>query len=129
MLADRVGLTRASAVWLALTTALGLGLAFADSAWGIVILFVGYLTQIRVGGTLAYVRGARFARLGEGLAAGYGLMITAWSLGAAIGPIVAGAIADRAGDAPAYVAVVLAGAALAAPATIRITTSAPGSRA
>jgi predicted MFS family arabinose efflux permease len=128
-LADRAGLTRASAAWLAVTTALGLALGLVESAFAIAGLFVAYLTQIRVGGTLAYVRGARFGSLGEGLAAGYGLMITAWSLGAAIGPIAAGAIADQAGNTPAYVVVALTGAAIAAPAARRLTTSVPGRRA
>jgi predicted MFS family arabinose efflux permease len=129
MLSDRVGVARATAIWLSVVTAFGLALAFAGPGWAIAVLFVAYLPQVRVGGTLGYVRGARVGAVGEGLAAGYGLMITAWSLGAAVGPVVAGAIADRSGDTRAYVVVAIAGLILALPATRRITTSEPGSQA
>ena len=68
-----------------------------------------------MGGTLGYALGAEHAPLGAGLAAGYGVALAAWSLGAVLGPITAGAIADVFGDAAAFAVAAAAAGLLVIP--------------
>lgn len=116
--ADRSGLAAATRAWLAVEVGVCLALAATHTRW-VVLLGLGVLvTQIRVGGTIAYVRGARAGSAG-GLAAGFGFMVTAWAVGASIGPIVAGALADTTGDAAAYLVSAVAFASLVGPGALR----------
>ena len=60
------------------------------------------LVQGRSGGTIAYVQalGTEQARR---IAVGFGFMVMAWAAGATLGSMLAGAIAEVAGDSAAYI--------------------------
>ncbi len=103
-LADRRGVGRVSTLWALLPPLLLLAPALSETHWVVIVLLVALVPLNRVGGTLGYALGAEHAPLGAGLAAGYGLALSAWSLGAALGPIAAGTIADAAGDGTAFAA-------------------------
>ena len=119
-LADRYGVSPSILVWSVITAILLLLFAIpAAPPLLIAAVLAGVLPMVRVGGSLAYARGAQYARLGEGLAVGYGFVVTAWSLGAVAGPLVGGAIADASGNGLAFVAVAALVALLAWPGTRR----------
>jgi predicted MFS family arabinose efflux permease len=110
---DAVGVVIATRAWVAVMLGAVLLLAATPGRILIALLFGLFLTQIRVGGTIGYVRGA-FAGTGRGLAAGFGVIVTAWAVGASIGPVTAGAIADASGYGAAYLAAAAALLALTA---------------
>lgn len=118
--ADRYGVVPVMRVWSVLLPLVVIGLAVADQpTWVVAALLVGVLTLVRIGGTLAYARAAENRRLGDGLAAGYGLAVTAWSVGAVAGPLIAGAIADAYASWLAFAIVAALAALLAIPASRR----------
>jgi MFS family permease len=110
---DYAGVTVATRVWVAIVLVAVLGLATVDRRFLIAGLFGLFLTQVRVGGTIAYVRGAQAGAM-RAMASGFGVSVTAWAIGASVGPIAAGAIADASSDRVAYLASAVALVALAA---------------
>jgi MFS family permease len=114
-LADRRGTAPVMLAWSALVTGLLAGLALPLKPVLVAALLVALVPLVRVGGTLAYVRGAEYAPVGAGMGAGFGVTVTAWALGAVVGPLGAGAIADAAGDTPAFLAVAVANVLLTIP--------------
>jgi MFS family permease len=115
---DHAGVVVATRVWVAIVVATLLVLGISPGRIVIAGVFALFLTQIRVGGTIGYVRGT-YAGAERGLAAGFGFIVTAWAIGAAVGPVAAGAIADASSDGVAYLASVLALLALTATAMRR----------
>jgi predicted MFS family arabinose efflux permease len=115
---DAAGVVAATRVWVAIVLAAVLVLATGPGRIGIALVFGLFLTQIRVGGTIGYVRGT-YAGAERGLASGFGLIVTAWAVGASIGPVAAGAIADSSGYGTAYLASAVALVALTASAMRR----------
>jgi MFS family permease len=101
-LADRHGIRVVSTAWGVFVAFFMTVAAVADAALLVILLLIALVPLSRVGGALAYTLGADSASLGTGLAVGYGLILSAWSLGAAAGPPLAGALADAAGDAVAF---------------------------
>ena len=93
-------------------------LAASPGRIGIALVFGLFLTQVRVGGTIGYVRGT-YAGAERGLASGFGLIVTAWAVGASVGPVAAGALADTSGFGMAYLASAVALVALTASAMRR----------
>ena len=119
-LADRKGVVSIIRAWAVATPLILVGLALAGGlSWAIASCLVAVLALVRVGGTLAYARGAEYAGLGEGLAASYGLAVMAWSVGAVAGPLIAGVIADATTDRLAYACVAAIAVVLAIPASRR----------
>lgn len=114
-LADHRGARRISVIWTTLLALLLLAPALSAARWVTVFLLVALVPLVRVGGTLGYALGAEHAPLGAGLAAGYGVALAAWSLGAVLGPITAGAIADVFGDAAAFAVAAAAAGLLVIP--------------
>lgn len=115
--ADRQGVVRTIGFWSVATPMLVIVLTVLPTpSWTTVVMLVAIVPLIRIGGTLAYARGADYAPLGGGLAAAYGILVGAWSLGAVIGPIAGGAIADSVGDPEAFLAAALAAGLLGVPA-------------
>jgi MFS family permease len=112
-LTDAAGVIVATRVWVAIVLAAVLVLAAGPGRIGIALVFGLFLTQIRVGGTIGYVRGT-YAGAERGLASGFGLIVTAWAVGASVGPVTAGAIADSTGYGAAYLASAVALLALTA---------------
>lgn len=110
---DSAGVVAATRVWVGIVLAAVFVLAASPGRVVIALMFGLFLTQIRVGGTIGYVRSA-FAGAGTGLASGFGLIVTAWAVGASIGPVAAGAIADASGYGTAYLASAVALLALTA---------------
>ena len=77
---DAVGVVIATRAWVAVVLGAVLLLAATPGRIMTAMLFGLFLTQIRVGGTIGYVRGT-FAGSGRGLAAGFGVIVTAWRWG------------------------------------------------
>jgi DHA1 family solute carrier family 18 vesicular amine transporter 1/2 len=102
--ADVFGVARVTTLAFLLVPPLVLALAVAPAAWVLAALLVLLVPLLRTGASLAFALGAEHAPLGRGLATGYGLVLSAWSLGAVAGPLIAGAIADAAGDAFGFAA-------------------------
>jgi MFS family permease len=102
-IADRRGVRLATAVWTAVSVGLLLGLALTGQVWVTSLLLVGFLPQIRSGGTLSYLLGARSAALGGRLGASFGMAIAAWSVGASLGPIASGYVAQATSRSVAYI--------------------------
>ena len=101
-LADRTGVSRVSTAWLLAVGTLVVALVPASGTWPTVAVLLLLLPLFRVGGALGYALGAEHGALGAGLAAGFGLVLTGWSLGAVAGPPIAGAVSDSVGDAAAF---------------------------
>jgi MFS transporter, DHA1 family, solute carrier family 18 (vesicular amine transporter), member 1/2 len=119
-LADRSDVGRMAAGWSVGVSFLVLSLAAPGGPWANVAVLIALLPLLRVGGSLAFALGAEHAPLGAGLAAAYGVALTAWSAGAFLGPLVAGSIADAAGDRSAFLTMgVLAAVLTLAIATFR----------
>jgi MFS family permease len=110
---DATGVVIATRVWVVIVLAAVLVLATTPGKIAIALMFGLFLTQIRVGGTIGYVRGT-YAGAERGLASGFGVIVTAWAVGASVGPVVAGAIADSSGYGAAYLASAVALLALTA---------------
>jgi predicted MFS family arabinose efflux permease len=100
--ADATGVGRVATVWTLAVVALVVALIPDTGAWPTVAVLLVLLPLFRVGGALGYALGAEYAALGAGLAAGFGLVLTGWSLGAVAGPPIAGAVGDAFGDAAAF---------------------------
>lgn len=98
---DAAGVVVATRVWVAIVLAVVLVLGAGPGRLGIALVFGLFLTQIRVGGTIGYVRGT-YAGAERGLASGFGLIVTGWAIGASIGPVASGAIVDASGYPIAY---------------------------
>jgi MFS family permease len=101
-LADRSGVGRVATAWSLVVVALLVALVPDAGAWPTVAVLLVLLPLFRVGGALGYALSAEYAALGAGLAAGFGLVLTGWSLGAVAGPPIAGLISDGLGDAAAF---------------------------
>ena len=114
-LSDRVGARRTALGWASVVTTLTLAPAILGSRWVVVCLLVAIVPLGRVGGVLGFALGAEHAPAGAGLAAGYGLALSAWSLGAVVGPVLAGTLAEAAGDAAAFAAIGCLAGVLALP--------------
>jgi predicted MFS family arabinose efflux permease len=110
---DAAGVIAATRVWVAIVLATVLVLGAGPGRIGIALVFGLFLSQIRVGGTIGYVRGTH-AGSDRGLASGFGLIVTAWAVGASVGPVAAGAIVDASGYRAAYLASAVALLALTA---------------
>jgi predicted MFS family arabinose efflux permease len=110
---DAAGVVAATRVWVAIVLAAVLILGTSPGRIGIALVFGLFLTQIRVGGTIGYVRGT-YAGSERGVASGFGLIVTAWAVGASVGPVAAGLIADSSGYGTAYLASAVALLALTA---------------
>jgi predicted MFS family arabinose efflux permease len=115
---DAAGVIAATRVWVAIVLVAVVALAAGPGRAGIAVVFGLFLTQIRVGGTIGYVRGTR-AGAGRSLASGFGLIVTAWAVGASVGPVAAGAIVDASGYRAAYLVSAVALLALTASAMRR----------
>lgn len=116
-IADRKGILRAITVWCAATPVVVVVLTVPPGpSWTTVVALVAIVPLIRIGGTFAYARGADYAPLGAGLAAAFGVLVGAWSIGAAIGPLAAGAVADAFGDSAAFLVAAVAAAVVGIPA-------------
>lgn len=111
-LGDRCGVARVTTGWCALVSLLVLALAASHAAFLAVAVVLMLFPLLRAGGSLGYALGAEHAPHGAGLAAAYGLALAAWSAGAVLGPVSAGAVADVGGDSVAFVAIAAAGALL-----------------
>lgn len=118
-LADAHGSVQTMLVWSALVSVLLVALALAAKAIVVAGLLAALLPLARVGGALAYMRGAEYAPLGGGMGSGFGIAVSAWSVGAVVGPPCAGAIADHANYALAFAVFAAANAALTAPMVAR----------
>ena len=114
-LADRHGAAQAMLGWSALVFVLLVALSASYKAIAVAGLVAGLVSLIRAGGALAYIRGAEYAPLGGGMGAGFGLAISAWALGAVLGPISAGLLADYANYALAFLVFAAVSALLAVP--------------
>jgi predicted MFS family arabinose efflux permease len=110
---DAAGVIAATRAWVAIMLVAVLVLGAGPGRIGIAIVFGVFLSQIRVGGTIGYVRGTH-AGDDRGLASGFGLIVTAWAVGASVGPVAAGAIVDASGYRAAYLASAIALLALTA---------------
>jgi MFS family permease len=124
-LADRRGVRATTAVWAALSVTLVAGFALAHWAWLVSVLLVAFLPQIRVGATLAYTRGTTHTSSATAVATGLGLAIAAWSIGAAVGPIVAGYAEQLTSRSAAYIFVAILTALTVTPALLPSGRSAP----
>jgi predicted MFS family arabinose efflux permease len=114
-LSDSRGAGRVAAAWALVVPLLVLGLALSSTAVVAAVFLVALLPALRVGGSIGFALGAEHAPPGAGLAAGYGLALSAWSLGAVVGPLAAGALADVSSDAVALLATAGVGALLVPP--------------
>lgn len=114
VVADAHGPAQAMVVWSLIVSALIAALALASEVIVVAALLAGLVSLVRVGGTLAYVRAAEYAPLGSGMGAGFGLAVSAWAVGAAIGPPAAGAIADHSSNRAAFLALALTNLVLTA---------------
>jgi predicted MFS family arabinose efflux permease len=116
-IADRKGILRAITFWCVATPVVVVVLTVPPGpSWTTAVALVAIVPLSRIGGTLAYARGADYAPLGAGLAAAFGVLVGAWSVGAAIGPLAAGAVADAFGDSAAFLVAALAAALVGIPA-------------
>lgn len=111
-MADTRGVGTVASGWALAMLAVAVGLAVSPLAWLTAALYVALLPLLRAGGTIGFALGARGAPLGGGLGLNYGLMLSAWALGAVVGPLVAGAVADVAGSRTGLLVAALAAAAL-----------------
>ena len=102
LLCDRIGPIRTTRWWLICEVFLCLALATPFGLWVIIPTILLLLVQGRSGGTIAYVQaiGTEHARR---IAVGFGFMVMAWAAGSTVGSVLAGAIAEVAGDSAAYV--------------------------
>jgi MFS family permease len=100
--ADRTGVERVSTLWTLAVVVLVVGLVPDAGPWPTIALLLVLLPLFRVGGALGYSLGAEYAPLGAGLAAGFGLAMSGWSIGALAGPPIGGAITDATGDGAAF---------------------------
>lgn len=89
-LVDRAGPLVAGGLWLAGVLLVIGGLSGSDDLLLMMTLFALLIPLLRVGGTLAYVFSALSRSTDEAMGANFGAMMSAWALGATVGPLVAG---------------------------------------
>jgi hypothetical protein len=94
LLADLRGVAIVAFIWAIAVPLLAVGLAVGSTPWIAGLFLVGLLPLLRAGGSISFALGAQHAALGAGLATGYGLLELSWSVGAIVGPLTAGAVAD-----------------------------------
>jgi predicted MFS family arabinose efflux permease len=113
-LVDVRGVAVVAGVWAILIPLLAFGLALGATPWIAALFLAALLPLLRVGGSIGFSLGAEHAALGAGLATSYGLLEVAWSAGAIVGPLSAGAVADAWSEEAGLIAAAI-GAALLVP--------------
>jgi MFS family permease len=118
-LTDRHGTAVMIRGWTALMVGLTCAFAISTASSALAaLLLVVWVAQIPAGGTLAYAQASQGRTLGSGLGTGYGLSVMAWSVGAAVGPVLIGATAGARSDELAYAVAAALGLVLVLPALV-----------
>lgn len=114
---DRIGIRSSIRIWLVVGVASCVLLALAPGLAVTVVCMVVFFVHMRVGGTVGYAQ-ALVAGDGGGMSTGFGFMVTAWAVGAALGPTLMGGVADATSDSAAYLITAIVLTALVSPGAV-----------